>query len=66
MALLGKGRGRGRPRHTKRLEGVLLASIGPVTSSTLRDLGLRVDVEARKYTVPGLIDAIVVHQKKQP
>jgi uroporphyrinogen-III synthase len=66
VALLGKGRGRGRPRHTKQLEGVLLASIGPVTSSTLRDLGLRVDIEARKYTITGLIDAIVAHQKKQP
>ena len=64
VALLGKRRGRGRPRHTKQLDGVLLASIGPVTSSTLRDLGLRVDIEARKYTIPGLIKAIVVHQKK--
>ena len=64
VALLGKGRGRGRPRDAKQLEGILLASIGPVTSSTLRGLGLRVDIEARKYTIPGLIKAIVVHQKK--
>ena len=35
-----------------------LASIGPVTSVTLRELGLSVDIEARKYTIPGLIDAI--------
>ncbi|HTA24987.1 MAG TPA: uroporphyrinogen-III synthase [Terriglobales bacterium] len=35
-----------------------LASIGPVTSSTLRDLSLSVDIEAREYTIPGLIDAI--------
>jgi uroporphyrinogen-III synthase len=64
VALLGKGRGRERPGHTKQLDGVCLASIGPVTSSTLRGLGLRVDIEARKYTIPGLIEAIVVHQKK--
>jgi len=40
------------------LAGVKLASIGPVTSSTLRELGLRVDVEAQEYTIPGLIQAI--------
>jgi uroporphyrinogen-III synthase len=65
VELLGKGRGRGRPRHTSRklLEGMKFASIGPVTSSTLRDLGLSVDIEARNYTIPGLIDAIVSHHK---
>lgn len=35
------------------------ASIGPVTSATLRELGLGVDVEAEKYTIPGLVEAIV-------
>jgi uroporphyrinogen-III synthase len=35
------------------------ASIGPVTSATLRELGLRVDIQAREYTIPGLIAAIV-------
>ena len=46
-------------RRTGYLEGVTLASIGPVTSSTLRELHLGVDVEARQYTIPGLIQAIV-------
>jgi uroporphyrinogen-III synthase len=41
------------------LEGIKFASIGPVTSATLRELGLPVDVEARQYTIPGLIKAIV-------
>jgi len=63
VALLGKDRR--RLDQIKQLEGVNLASIGPVTSSTLRGLGLRVDIEAREYTIPGLIKAIVVHQKKQ-
>src|SRR5208282_3636792 len=36
-----------------------LASIGPVTSATLREMGLAVDIEAKKYTIPGLIEAIV-------
>ncbi|MCA9644337.1 MAG: uroporphyrinogen-III synthase, partial [Myxococcales bacterium] len=38
--------------------GVVLASIGPVTSATLRERGLRVDVEAERYTVDGLLDAL--------
>jgi uroporphyrinogen-III synthase len=50
VALLGKN---------PRLTGIRFASIGPVTSSTLRDLGLLVEVEATEYTVPGLIRAIV-------
>ena len=41
------------------LEGVKLASIGPVTSATMCHLGLAVDIEAREYTVPGLVRAIV-------
>lgn len=41
--------------------GTHLASIGPVTSSTLRDLHLSVDIEAVEYTIPGLVKAIVAH-----
>jgi uroporphyrinogen-III synthase len=55
VALLGHS---GHSAHTHLLAGVKLASIGPVTSSTLRDLGLTVAVEAKKYTIPGLIQAI--------
>jgi uroporphyrinogen-III synthase len=51
-------RGRGRARHIK-LEGVRMASIGPVTSATLRELGLPVDITAKEFTIPGLINAIV-------
>jgi uroporphyrinogen-III synthase len=46
-------RGRGRPRHT-----ILMASIGPVTSSTLREYGLSVDIAAKEFTIPGLVAAI--------
>jgi uroporphyrinogen-III synthase len=58
VALVGSGT---RPRQgtAKQLDGVALASIGPVTSSTLRELRLGVDVEAREYTIPGLVQAIV-------
>lgn len=56
LALLASGRG--RPLHTQHLKGVKFASIGPVTSSTLRELGLQADIEATEYTMPGLIRAI--------
>lgn len=52
VTLLGKDKWRGRHRPR-------FASIGPVTSSTLRELCLPVDIEARKYTIPGLILAII-------
>lgn len=35
-----------------------VASIGPITSRTARELGMRVDVEAEEYTIPGLTRAI--------
>lgn len=35
-----------------------VASIGPVTSATARELGLAVDVEAAEYTTPGLVQAL--------
>ncbi len=49
----------GRPAGL--LAGIKLASIGPVTSSTLRELGLPVDIQAREYTIPGLIRAIAAN-----
>ena len=52
-------RGRPRPRKASPLDDVRFVSIGPVTSSTLRELGLPVDLEAKEYTIPGLIHAIV-------
>ncbi len=39
--------------------GMQFASIGPVTSATLRELGLPVHIEARDFTIPGLVRAIV-------
>lgn len=42
----------------RNLAGVKLASIGPVTSATLRELGLRVHVEAKEYTMAGLVRAM--------
>ncbi len=42
------------------LKGIQLASIGPVTSATLRELQLPVAIEAREFTMGGLIRAIVL------
>jgi uroporphyrinogen-III synthase len=41
------------------IEGIRLASIGPVTSSTLRELGMQIDIAAKEFTIPGLIEAVV-------
>ena len=43
------------------LEASFIACIGPVTSATARELGLRVDLEATKHTVEGLVDALISH-----
>jgi uroporphyrinogen-III synthase len=51
------GRGAGRPL-AERLSGAALCSIGPVTSDTLRELGLPVAVEASEHTAAGLVAAI--------
>ncbi len=40
------------------LDGVVLASIGPVTTEALVEAGLRADVEADPSTVPALVDAL--------
>lgn len=47
-----------RPELRRQLASVKVASIGPVTSETLRGAGMRVDVEAQESTVPGLVAAI--------
>ncbi len=51
VALLGS-------KHREKLAGVKVASIGPVTSATLRELGLRPHVEAKEYSIPGLVKAM--------
>jgi uroporphyrinogen III methyltransferase/synthase len=52
FALLGDG-------ARESLANVKIASIGPVTSTALRELGVRVDVEAKRSDIGGLADAVV-------
>jgi uroporphyrinogen-III synthase len=46
--------------ETGSFNGVQFASIGPVTSATLRELQMPVAIEAREFTMGGLIRAIVL------
>ena len=39
-------------------QGMRIASIGPITSKTVRDHGLNVDVEARQHDIDGLVQAV--------
>ncbi|MDD5108595.1 MAG: uroporphyrinogen-III C-methyltransferase [Candidatus Omnitrophica bacterium] len=58
MELLGKD-------YRSLLKGVCLASIGPVTSTTIREYGLKVNQEAMVYTIDGLVESIQKTKRKQ-
>jgi uroporphyrinogen III methyltransferase/synthase len=45
------------------MEGVTVASIGPITTDTARELGFEVHVSASAYTIPGLCGAIRDHYR---
>jgi uroporphyrinogen-III synthase len=62
--LLGLRGARAALRKPAPHRGVSTASIGPVTSATLREFGLPVDIEASEYTIPGLVAAIVREAKR--
>jgi uroporphyrinogen III methyltransferase / synthase len=47
------------------LRAVAIASIGPITSQTIRKLGLTVTIEAKESTMPGLVRAIEDHFRAQ-
>jgi len=59
VQLMGLRHARAALKKSAPHKGVHSASIGPVTSATLREFGLPVDIEAAEYTVPGLIKAIL-------
>ncbi len=39
-------------------KGMQVASIGPITSQTARENGLKIDIEAKRHDIPGLVEAI--------
>ncbi len=64
-AIAGNGR-LPAPQQLRRFLGkARLASIGPVTSRVARKLGLRIDIEAREHTMPGLARAIAAHVESE-
>ncbi len=45
-------------------QGMLVASIGPITTQTLREHGIEPEIEAQTYSIPGLVDAITTYLQK--
>jgi uroporphyrinogen III methyltransferase/synthase len=48
------------------LNTTVVAAIGPVTAEAAQQLGIRVGVVPRKYTIPDLVDALVEHFSSSP
>ena len=46
------------------IEDVTIASIGPITTDTARELGFDVHISAESFTIPGLVEAILRHYQK--
>jgi uroporphyrinogen-III synthase len=59
VALIGK-----RAAQACFRSGLQSASIGPVTSDTLREFNLPVSIQAEEYTMPGLVKAIMAARAK--
>lgn len=64
VRLLGLREARSVLKRSAASHGIHTASIGPVTSATLRELGLPVDMEAAEYTIPGLVAAITAARER--
>ncbi len=49
----------------KNLNGTIIASIGPITAQTIRDVGLDVHVMAAQNTIPALVQSLVDYVKHE-
>lgn len=47
------------------LTDTAVACIGPITQGTAEEMGIQVDVVARDYTIPGLVEAVVEYFTRQ-
>lgn len=45
----------------KMLKGIVIACIGPVTAKAAKGWGMKVQIQPKQYTIPGLTQAIVEH-----
>jgi uroporphyrinogen-III synthase len=52
--------------HLKKRRNILIASIGPQTTETAKQLFGKVDIEASEYTIEGLVSAISTYFTKLP
>ncbi|MGB9628979.1 MAG: uroporphyrinogen-III synthase, partial [Thermodesulfobacteriota bacterium] len=50
--------------HKKALKGVAIACIGPITADTARKRGMKVHIQPKEYTIPGLTQAIAKYFTK--
>jgi uroporphyrinogen III methyltransferase / synthase len=48
----------GAEEAARLLDGTRVVCIGPITADTARKHGIRVDAQAKEYTIPGLIEAV--------
>ncbi|MEJ2219778.1 MAG: uroporphyrinogen-III C-methyltransferase [Desulfobacterales bacterium] len=46
------------------IRDITIASIGPITTDTAKELGFDVHINAESYTIPGLVEAILQYYKK--
>ena len=53
------------PAHRERLSTIRLASIGPITTRTLRELDLVPAVQAETYNIPGLVKSMLVASQER-
>lgn len=49
----------------KLLKGIAIACIGPVTAQTAKEWGLKVQIQPKEYTIPGLAKAIAEYFDKK-
>ena len=47
------------------MQGVLIASIGPITTDTAKKLDFDVHISAESYTIPGMAEAILQYYQKK-
>ena len=50
----------------KLMSGIAIATIGPITAKTAESYGLTVDVQPAEYTIPDLVESIVMYFTSQP
>ena len=50
-------------RFNQLIDGITIASIGPITTETAAELGFMVDITADSYTIPGLCEAILKYYR---